>query len=445
MGKFSKMFFLTMSTLLISSSLVGCFFLGGHETSTNSKIVLEGISLTASSNSVTVGDSVTFTFSPTPSDAGIYNNKSYSINYVEYYVGNTRFADSKQSAQYTFNIVGEFEVWAKYCTHSSHTDTNGDIVSNRLSIDVRDIDESLILRVTQPTASSYSIPQPSNPIDYTTKTTFQSGGATQYPFYYTASTDGYHCFASSFNVYWTIKDSSNNTVRSKGSFTAKTVGLNLKSGIEYFFVIERGSTYGDCTINIYAPNPISNVTQYTNITDSMRFEGQLAKYLYTPSVTGHYYLTSSINLYYLIKDDFGNTVRSKGSYSTSYVGITLQSGKEYTITLEQASKFGDFNFVINVPNPSQNINGKIKVYDYMRFETQINSYIFTANKTGNFTFNVSYSVYISMKDKFGNITRSRGSYSTKSVTVSLTSGMEYTLILEQVSTIGEYTLGIINP
>jgi len=445
MGKVCKMIFLSMLTLLMSSTLVGCSFPGGYETSTNSKILLTEISLTASSNSVTVGESVTFTFSPIPSDAGIYNNKSYSVNYVEYFVGNTRFDKSKQSAQYTFNTVGEFEVWAKYCTHSNHTDTDGDLVSNRLSIDVRDIDESLILRVPQPTESSYMIPQPSNAIDHTITTTFQSGGATQYTFNYTAPTDGYHYFVSSLSVYWTIKDSSNNTVRSRGPNTASTVGLTLKSGMRYSFIIDRGSTYGDCTIDLYAPNPISIVTQYTNITDSMRFKGQIAKYLYTPSVTGHFYLTSSMRLYYMIEDDFGNTVRSRGPNTTNAVGITLQSGKEYKISLEQASNFGDFTFVINVPNSTQNINGKIKVYDYMRFETQSNSYIFTANKAGEYNFNVSYSVYITIKDKFGNNTRSKGPNTTKSVIVSLVSGMEYTLILEQASSIGEYILGIVNP
>lgn len=427
--------------LLTSCSL----FSGGG--GTTEKIPLEGITLRANSTSVTVDETVTFTVTPTPANANTFDSKSFSVNYLEYFVDGTRFAKSKGTAEYMFTAVGNFEVYAKYCTHSQHSDTNGDLVSETMVVTVSEIDASLVLHVAQPEERSINIPQPTVMASQTWNYTLTASGEAK-TFTYRATTangvnitKGVFRFEATYSVDWKIRDSSNNLIKSTYSST-KTVAVDLDIGMTYSLTITKSTTSGYLEIKAYAPNGQSTISGYTNINDAMWYEGQEAYYLYKPSINGYYAFTLSYAAYWGVYDDYNNRVSPTQYSSTKSLSITLETAKTYRIIIAEDSVKGNYTLKVNVPNPIVDATGKLKIYDAMRFEKQRNTYSYRPAVAANYVFVCSYNVMWAISDDYGNVLKESKYSDSNTISLALESNKTYQLLLVQSAKTGEYVVKI---
>lgn len=443
--------FLFTGQILLTLLLVsGCSLIfgdnGGVGGNSTTYVQLESVVLTASAQNVTVDESVTFEVTPNPSNAQRFDSKTYDVKYYEFFVDNTRFERAKNTATYVFSSVGTFNVFAKYCTHQTHSDTVGDVVSNTLTIQVVDIDGSKVINVVQPQERTLNIPQTNNEVSQSWNYTFDNS-TTSASFSYTAKTangasleTGYFYFVSTLKIYWKVVDSFNNTLVNL-NYTTTGFNLTLTIGRVYNFTVQKGSTAGPVNIQAFAPNGVANISNYSDVYDKLWYSSQKANYLYTTNVTGYYRFESDIKVYWRLEDQYGN-VKIDLNYSAYSISLVLESGSQYKITIQKATESGDFKIKVNVPNPEIDISGKLKVYDTMRFDGQRNIYKYSPQVSSSFTFSTSYKVYIKVLDNYNNII-SNNNYSLQSVKVTLDSSRVYTITIEQASTTGAYTLKII--
>ena len=101
---------------------------------------LTQIQLNVDKTSIMYGDTVHLSFSTSPSNPTKVDGKSYNANCIEYYIRvngvDKRINNKETSLDYVVESTGEISFWAKYCHHSSHSDTAGDVVSNEVKITV---------------------------------------------------------------------------------------------------------------------------------------------------------------------------------------------------------------------------------------------------------------------------------------------------------------------
>lgn len=445
MRKTSKHFVFVGQIILAMFLTTGCTIISD---AISNNVQLEEIILTASSESITVDESVTFNIEPLPSNFKKFNELDYNIKYYEFFVDNTRFSQGKDTANYTFSTVGIFQVWAKYCTHKKHTDTKDDLVSNTLIIEVSEVDSSLILNVVQPAQSSLSVPQPTNLVNQSWEYTLSSS-VTSASFSYVAETgngvplaNGYFYFTSSYSVVWTVFDEYDNVVLLPTSSSG--INLTLQTGREYAFKVQRISTLGPVSIKAYAPNGITDLSNYTDVYDSLWYNSQIAYYRYTANVTGYYTFLMDFDVNWTVWDEYDNKLLSTyltiGDGSCRSISMNLESGIRYTFGIQKSTSSGDFKFKINVPNPVTDISGMRKVYDEMRFAGQRNVYTYTPNSSSIHVFNVSYNVNLQVWDNFDNKVFSDSS--TASAKLNLDSSRTYTFRITQTYSSGVYLFKI---
>ena len=101
---------------------------------------LTQIQLNVDKTSIMYGDTVHLSFSTSPSNPTKVDGKTYNANCIEYYIRingvDKRINNKETSLDYVVESTGEISFWAKYCHHSSHSDTAGDVVSNEVKITV---------------------------------------------------------------------------------------------------------------------------------------------------------------------------------------------------------------------------------------------------------------------------------------------------------------------
>ena len=117
---------------------------GGGQSTTS--VELTNITLTTNKETFLTGERIEISVTPDPQNANKVNGSSYKSSCYEHFYekdgGNAvRFSKSSATANFTFTDEGNYVFWSKYCNHSSHSDTNGDVVSNKISIFV-DLPES---------------------------------------------------------------------------------------------------------------------------------------------------------------------------------------------------------------------------------------------------------------------------------------------------------------
>lgn len=426
--------------------LTSCSLFSG-DGGTIEKVPLEGIVLQASATSVTVESTITFTVTPTPTNANIFNLKSYSADYLEYFVEGTRFSKSKSSVEYEFTSIGNFDVYAKYCTHKQHSDTVGDLVSETITIIVSEIDANLVLHVPQPEERSLNIPQPTDLVSQSWNYTLTASGETK-TFTYKAKTangvsieKGVFNFRSTYYIDWKVRDSSNNLIKSTYPST-NSLTIDLEIGYTYSITITKSSTSGYLVIEAYAPNGQSTISGYTDISDLMWYEDQRAYYTYKPSVSGYYLLNISYPVFWGVYDNYNNRVSSTQYSSLNSISIKFDTTKTYLIIIAEDSIKGNYSLKIYVPNPVINVTGKQKIYDTMRYTNQQNVYSYRPQVNASHVFACSYNVMWAIYDDFGNVLKETKYSDASSISLTLDVSKTYKILLQQSSKTGEYILKI---
>jgi hypothetical protein len=432
--------------LLLITFLGGCTMDYGTspKTSTNatSSQTTQSKSFTISvANPVTVGER-----------AEIIIHKSYDFSMLHKDYTFSIVGDNSVGGTFEFQSVGDYTHKYFKATKAgtvqiqAKNTTSGTLFSNILTITVNDISSNLILSVPQMQPSTKTISQASNLVKQSWSYTLTNENESK-TFSFTAQTannvyltSGRFYFTSTYNVNWLFKDASNNTIASEryGS-NAMTVVLTI--GHTYSITITEYSTKGNVTINAYAPNGVSVVTGFSTVNDRLWWKGQQAVYTYTPQQAGRYRLSTPFSVNWQIKDSFNNIIKVE-NYGTKDFEVNLNANETYTFTMTQYSNTGNVELFIHAPNPQVVVTGKQKIIDVMRYTNQQNAYVFTPSITAKYDLTTTYNVNWLIKDSFNNTVMVEN-YGSKSKSITLNAGEQYTIYLTQYgSTKGEYTLEI---
>ena len=146
-----------------------------------------------------------------------------------------------------------------------------------------------------------------------------------------------------------------------------------------------------------------DVSDYTTVTDTMSYDGQIREYIYTPKLDGKYRFTISNipngnTLSIRIYDEYGYDVRDgagvillDGGYGVGLGAVEsaeLKSGKKYTIKIFQKINLGDFSIQIVGPKTETDISNYTVVQDAIEYQTQKNSYTYEAKSSGKYELEV---------------------------------------------------------
>ena len=445
MKKTIKLLAVTTAVFMCMALFAACdFFDGGGGGNTNSSVT--GITLSNTALSMQVGDTQTLTATVTPD-----NVSNYTITW-----------SSSNVNAVTVNNGVLIAVGSGSATITARINNN---ISATCAVTVS-IDPSLIHTVAQPVSNSLQIAQPTQLINHTRTFTITEPNQEE-SFTYTAQTAngqpltaGVFRIESSFAVAWHVRDSAGNalvwgTLTTSFSGTGSSHNITMTIGETYTIRIRRASTSGNCTINVYAPNGRTNITSYTEISDTLWFTRQEKAFIYTPSVTGLFRLTTSYGVSWHMRDDFNNGIIHGSLTRTSFSNmdtaqqIELQAGVTYTLWIQQSgTRTGNYTLTIHQPNATVDISGKQQVNDMMRFIGQINTYTFTPATTGSFTLTSTISVSWHMRDDFDNGII-RGTWPTSFLTarttntVNLIAGTKYTIrLMQSGQQFGNYTFEI---
>ena len=151
MKKFAKLFACLIIFTLFIFAMTGCFATsqsssnnnnGENDDNTPTEVKLESITLNADKLEVEIGDTVTLSFTPNPENPELSSDgKNYDSKYVSYYVRingeEKKLTSNKGTATYTVESFSDMTFFAKYCNHSAHDDTAGDVVSNLVDVKIK--------------------------------------------------------------------------------------------------------------------------------------------------------------------------------------------------------------------------------------------------------------------------------------------------------------------
>ncbi len=103
---------------------------------------LEKITVIVDKTEVEVGETVNLSFSTMPeAPTNAHDGSRYKASCIEFFARvdgvDTRISTQQTTATYTVNSVAEISFWAKYCNHSTHSDTDGDLVSELINITIK--------------------------------------------------------------------------------------------------------------------------------------------------------------------------------------------------------------------------------------------------------------------------------------------------------------------
>lgn len=136
--------------------------------------------------------------------------------------------------------------------------------------------------------------------------------------------------------------------REQGVLKRRSFHRPLKQGETYEFQVRHYSGFGDYTLNISYQKDTTDISEYEIVHDSITFESQVNNYSFVPNESRCY--TFSLSDYstdckyrLIILDELENELAdSYGGDAT----VTLEAGKEYSITIYQYSGYGDYTLNI---------------------------------------------------------------------------------------------------
>ncbi len=322
-------------------------------------------------------------------------------------------------------------------------------MSDTVVVTVRELDESLVIRIQQPAPETLEVPQ------IGVDRGIESGGTfhdktTIFSTSYIAMVSGIHSIQTNFEVVFvSVKDDFGNNLFGDLLNFYDELTLNFVEGRQYTIRYKAAQTLGDCYLEIYAPNDIIDITGKSSVQDVVRYSKQEIIYDYTTTNEGMYSFQTSVLLYWKIIDTYNNIVfqQKYPDNGLKQVNLNLAENKTYRIVLTQMSNnWGPNTFSVFVPSGAMDISGILKVTDGMWFTSQENVYRFTPSVTGDYRFDVSMDVYWKIADSYQNslfeLWYPKSGSNTK--TILLESNRTYIIVLghEIFGSLGEYTIKI---
>ena len=256
-----------------------------------------------------------------------------------------------------------------------------------------------------------------------------------------------------------LKDSNN--LHTGGGIT-----YDLKANTLYHIVVEQQENTGSYILNIGSQKPTADISDYTQVSDSIQFTNQRNIYHFTSTESGRYRFelleipnNINFNMHLCNSDmeplDYQDSISNGYEFISNDNGIThdLKANTEYFIIVEQQHNTGSYILNIGSPKPTIDISKYAKLSDSIQFTAQKNVYSFSLTKDGCYRFelsemldNTNFNMHLcnsdmkqldyqdSISNGYEFISNDNG------ITHDLKANTQYYIVVEQQKNTGKYTL-----
>jgi hypothetical protein len=231
---------------------------------------------------------------------------------------------------------------------------------------------------------------------------------------------------------------------------------NIVAGTTYTIQVSQYSNRPPYTLNIGTQKETVNITGFTEVSDSIQFNGQINSYTYTAPSSGQYRFEvtgqsgGQVNI--AVFDSTGNRLDRTQWGVNNGDGLTISNivaGTTYTIQVMQYSNRPPYKLSIGTQKETVNITGLTEVKDSIQFNGQINIYTYTAPSSGQYRFEITGQsggqVNIAVFESTGNrLDRTQwGVNNGDGLTISnISAGSTYTIHIMQYSNRPSYNLRV---
>lgn len=185
---------------------------------------------------------------------------------------------------------------------------------------------------------------------------------------------------------------------SSDTYCTNGEGITLKSleaGQTYKIQVCQEAGYSNYTLTIGQPKAAIDVSQITEIKDSIEFTDQRNVYSFTAPRDGRYRfelseITNGCAVELYVFNSLGESLGSD-TYCTNGEGVTLKSLKakeEYTINVRYASGYSGYTLSIGNQKATVDLTGFTKVNDSIEYTDQRNVYTFTPPEDGRYRLEI---------------------------------------------------------
>lgn len=254
-----------------------------------------------------------------------------------------------------------------------------------------------------------------------------------------------------------VYDSKNNRVGYNNNLGNNSgITVDLTANEKYSIQIGQNGDFGKYILNIGKQKEIKDVSDYTQINDSIEFTDQRNIYTYTPKIDGNYYIGFSeiingVDMTLFVKNKLGETLKNNNYTIRNNDGVSynLKGGEQYTIYVVYRNNYSTYQMNIGTQKETVDVTLYSQIKDSVEYKTQQNNYIFIPNKSSSykldfkdmksdFTLSVVVRDELDYKVSENNYIDNKDSMKLE----NLTAGQVYTIQITQKSQFGEYTFSI---
>ena len=164
------------------------------------------------------------------------------------------------------------------------------------------------------------------------------------------------------------------------------LSVDLKGGAQYTIEVQQYLEIGDYQLNIGKQKETVDITQYTDISDSIEFKNQRNYYTFVPQRDGAYRLElnnviSSTSMYLYVYNKLGEVVERQSNVGNNdgFVVEDFKAGEIYTIMVEQYVGVGSYTLKIGKQKETVSVRAGSVVNDSVEYKGQQNRYSFVAS------------------------------------------------------------------
>lgn len=168
--------------------------------------------------------------------------------------------------------------------------------------------------------------------------------------------------------------------------------VSFATGEAYYIRVEQYREIGPYTLNIGPKKEIVDLTNYTEISDSIQYTEQKNDYSYVPENDGIYRFEFSnvpngMDLRLRIYNSGWEEIKSDYDLDNGD-GLTefLTAGEKYYVRVEQYREYGGYTLNIGQKKEMIDITDYTAVSDSIQYTDQENDYLFTAKSEGTYVF-----------------------------------------------------------
>lgn len=232
------------------------------------------------------------------------------------------------------------------------------------------------------------------------------------------------------------------------------IKCELNQGDTYTIEVLSHSNTGEYTLTIGQQKESIDITAYNVIYDSIEYNSQNNKYIFTPEVSGIYRfdftgVANGFKLKLYVYDSLGYAVGGDTGFgNNSGLTVELVAGDTYSIHISQYSGNGSYTLSVGKQQPTQDVTGRNSISGSITYTAQQNTYTFVPSLSGEYSMSVhnmvnEFKVKLYVYDSLGySIGGDSGFGDGGSISVELEAGSTYQIVVSQYRKYGDYDLMI---